>query len=71
MSQMAYLRGLRVGVGINLVFTARFLKSVPFWERIFLCQLQGNKVGDLCFGTFQYVSIDICSYAYVAMTKMF
>lgn len=32
---MAYLRGFRVKVGINLVFIARFLKSVPFGERIF------------------------------------
>ena len=71
MSQMAYLRGLRIKFGINLVFIASFLKSVPFGERIFLCQLQGDKIGDLCFSTFQNVGIDVGSYAYVAMTEMF
>lgn len=42
-----------------------------FWGTDFLCQLQGDKVGDLCFSTFQNVGIDVGSYAYVAMTGMF
>lgn len=57
--------------GLCLVFISSFLKSVPFLERIFLYQLQGDKVGDFCFGAFQYVGIDVGSYAYVAMAEMF
>ena len=57
-------------IGLCLVFIAKFLKSVSFYGTDFLCQLQGDKVGYLCFGTFQYVGIDVCSYAYVAVTEM-
>ena len=63
---------LQIFFGTCLVFIKRIIRP-DLSGRIFLLlrKFQRNKVSDFCFCAFQYISINVCCYTYVAMSEVF
>ena len=55
----------------NRSLPIRFLISAPRGADILLRKLESHRIGDLCFGAFENVGIDICRYAHVAVPEVF